>query len=357
MLEEIEWEACVLEPRRDAALERDMRQQFGIPAPPILAYFECVPWVARGLVALLSFPRLHVNDALSDLIGLVVAEDNSCRCCYAAHRALMRLQGFSSRRVRELEQGRFKTRIDARDVLALEFARRISRAETDLTNDRARLRAVGWADDAINEIAAVAAANVFWNRASTIPALPVAGIERIAAFPGLSLLEPLARRLLFPPRRETTPLEREHCVGPWAFAIEALARLPAGRCLRHIIDEACESPVLPHSSKLLVFAVIARAVNCARSEREAVRLLIEADMAPESVGEVLRHLHSSQLDPTQVAIVEFARESVRYRPSEIQRGAHELRKSLGEGSMVELIGIMALGNALCRLTLGLGATE
>jgi hypothetical protein len=37
--------------------------------------------------------------------------------------------------------------------------------------DRARLRAVGWSDDAIDEIGVVAAANVFWNRASTIPTL------------------------------------------------------------------------------------------------------------------------------------------------------------------------------------------
>jgi alkylhydroperoxidase family enzyme len=352
-LENVEWESCLVQPHRDAALERDVRQEFGV-VPPALAYLSSVPWVARSLAALQLVPSPHLHEDVCDLVRLVVAEDNSCRYCYAAQRTIMRLHGFSTRRIRELEESRFAARLDPREALALEFARHVSRIDARLADDRARLAAVGWSEEAIAELACVAAANVFANRVATLPALPIASVERAARLPGLGLVAPLARRLLFGARGETAPLERGRCAGPWSFLVEALARVPAGRVLRRVLDDACDSPVLPRRSKLLVFAVVARTVRCGRSEREAIRLLMDEGVEPETIGEALRHLHSSHLDRADAAIVGFARETVRYRPAEIQRSARRLEPLLGQEAILELIGVAALANAVSRLAIVVG---
>ena len=103
-LQDVEWEACLLEPRRDPAFERDVRREGGM-VPPMLAYFASCPWVARS-IATFNEHRIglvEIDFTLADLIGLVVAQDNSCRYCYATQRALLRVQGHSERRIRQIE--------------------------------------------------------------------------------------------------------------------------------------------------------------------------------------------------------------------------------------------------------------
>jgi len=358
VLDSVEWEVCLIPPHRDAAVERDLKQEFKSVPAGVVNYLSGAPWLARALLSLKDVARRYVSDELNDLIGLMVAEDNSCRFCYAMQRAMMRLQGFSTRRIHELEESRFEARLDPHDALALEFARHVSRADPRLADDRTRLRTVGWSDDAVNELGAIAALNVFANRLATIPALPIGAVERLAGLPGIGLLAPIAQRFLVPPHSKIAPLERSECVGPWSFLIESLAPLPVGRALRRALDDACESPILPKRSKLLVFAIVARAINSPRSEREAIHLLMETGLNPEAIGETLRSLHSAALTPTESAIVAFARETVpRYRPVEIQRRARELEPMLGRNGMLELIGVTAVANAIGRLGVVMSAVH
>ncbi len=358
VLDAVEWGACLIEPHPNATVERELKQEFKVVPGAVVDYLSDAPWLARTLITLKDVGRLYVGNEMTDLIGLVVAEDNSCRYCYAMHRAMMRLQGFSTARIRELEESRFQARLDPHDALALEFARHVSRADPAIAKDRTRLRAVGWTDDSINEIAAISALNVFANRLATIPALPLGSIERLARFPGLDLLAPIARRFLAPSPARVPPLDKVECVGPWSFLIEALARLPVGRVLRRALDAACESPNLPRRSKLLVFAVIARALDCPQSEREAIRLLLEAGLDPDTIGEALRYLHSPHLTATESRIVGFARETAaRYRPADIQRHARELETLLGRSALLELIGVTALANAVGRLGVVMGDVQ
>jgi hypothetical protein len=126
------------------------------------------------------------------------------------------------------------------------------------------LRAVGWAPEAIREIAFLAASHVYFNRIATLPAMPVARLERMARLPGLELVG-LVHRWLSRARPRPEPLPREACGGPWSYLVEALSSLPVARGLRRVLDEACASPGLPRRTKLLVFAVIARTAACSHS--------------------------------------------------------------------------------------------
>ena len=355
VLHDIEWEACLLEPTRDPALERFVRQEMG-GVPPIVPYFEVCPWVVRSLMAINQYRvrLVHVSFALADLIGLVVSQENSCRFCYATQRVLLRAQGLPERRVRQLEDDFVAAQLDPGERAALEFARRISRCSPRPSGaDRATLRHAGWSEEAVKELAFVATAHVYFNLVATIPALPVQRLERLSGNWLLGVFAPLIGRRIraHQVRGDRQPLPPELRSGPYAGLVQSLDGLPAALALRRVLDEAWQSPQLPARAKALVFAVVARGVGCPRSEAEAKRLLEALAMNSAEIEEALAHLGSGSLDALEAMVVPFARETVRYRPVQVQRRARQLSGALGPAQLVELIGVSALANAVSRLCL------
>jgi len=321
---------------------------FGVP------YFAASPWIVHSLVAMSSYRvrLVYVNFALADIVGLVVSQDNSCRFCYATQRMLMRLQGLSEARIQQLEGDLLKAQFAPREKLALDFARLISRASSlACGSDKDRLQDAGWPEAAVRELAFLAAAHVYFNRIHTLPAIPPERGERLSSHWSLRFLAPVVGRILRSRfvRGEVEALPAEMRSGPYSYLVLALEGLPAARALRRLLDEAWASPVLGQRTKALIFAVIARGLGCALSEREASRLLLEAGLSADEIGTILAHLGSPALDPTDAVIVPFARETIRYRPAEIQRRARTLRERMPAGQFLEVLGIAALANAVCRL--------
>ncbi len=354
-LQDIEWERCLLEPQRDAAVERYVRQEMG-RVPTIVPYFEGCPWIVRSLITMNQYRvrLVHVSFTLADLIGLVVSQDNSCRFCYATQRVLLRAQGLPERRIRQLEDDFVGAQLDRRDGAALEFARHISRGDPrSFGADRTTLGDVGWSEEAIRELAFVAASHVYFNRLATIPALPVDRIERLSRGWALGLLAPLIGRRLRARqvRGDRQVLPPELRSGPYSGLVQLLDGLPAARALRGVLDGAWQSSLLPARAKAFVFAVVARGIGCPPAEREATRLLEAGGMKTAEVEETLAHLGSGSLDALEAVIVPFARETIRYRPVQVQRRARDLSGSLDDAHLVELIGVTALANAVCRLCL------
>jgi AhpD family alkylhydroperoxidase len=354
-LQDVEWEACLLEPMRNLTLERYVRQGIG-EVPPIVPYFEICPWVVRSLLAINQYRvrLVHVTFTLADLIGLVVSQDNSCRFCYATQRVLLRAQGLSEDRIRKLEDDFVAAQLDHRERAALEFARRISRCSPRPSGaDRTTLARAGWNEDAIKELAFVATAHVYFNLVATIPALPVQRIERLSRTWLLGLLAPLVGRRIRSQQirgaRQMLPPERR--AGLFAGLVQSLDGLPAALALRHVLDEAWQSPLIPARAKALIFAVVARGLGCPRSESEARRLLETVGMGAADVEEALAHLGSRSLDAFEAMVVPFARETIRYRPSQLQRRARQVAAGLEKPQLVELIGITALANVVSRLCL------
>jgi alkylhydroperoxidase family enzyme len=354
-LQHVEWEACLLEPTRDPALERFVRQEMG-GIPPMVPYFETCPWLVRSLMAVNQYRvrLVHVSFALADLIGLVVSQENSCRFCYATQRVLLRAQGLPERRIRQLEDDFSAAQLDPAERAALEFARRIARGSPRPSGaDRAALSRAGWSEEAIKELAFVGAAHVYFNLVATIPALPVQRIERLSRNWLLAVLAPLMGRRVraHQVRGDRQVLPAELRSGPYGGLVQSLNGLPAALVLRRVLDEAWESPLLPARAKALVFAVVARGLDCPRSEAEARRLLEGLGMGAAAIEEALAHLGGRSLDAVEAMVVPFARETIRYRPVQVQRHARQLATSLERGQLVELIGIAALANAVSRLCL------
>jgi len=192
----IEWEAPPLvEPRRDRELERAVRKRFGI-ALPSLRYLVAVPWVAE-LMNMLSVSRrwVQLSFDLDDLVFLVVSRDNSCRLCYSASRVLLRIMGFPDTRINAIEENLFTAELDARESLALDFVRRISRSNPLASaEDKKVLRDAGYSGTEIKELAFAAVRAVGGNRLTTLLALPPEFTERLANTRLLGLVRPFLRR-------------------------------------------------------------------------------------------------------------------------------------------------------------------
>jgi len=350
---DVEWEACLLEPRRDAEVERRVRRRYG-RVSPALAYFSECPQLSEALAGLNAqlTTAVRIDHDLADLVSVVVSHDNACRYCYAATRALLRVLGFSDERIRALERDMLTADFGPAERAAFEFARRLSRANPlPGAADAARLRTVGFDDLAIAEIAGCAALSVFHNRLATMAALPPEHYESLPERWYVRLFAPIAavvaRRVRT--RAPVTPLRPEQRTGPFAPVVCALDGLPLAGELRAFLDALWASPGLPPRSKALVFGVVARGLGCAASEGEAARLAVAAGMAPDAVGDALQHLASPALDPVEALALPFVRETVWYQPAALQRRSRELRDALPREPYIELLMTAAAANMVCRL--------
>lgn len=352
-MSDVEWESPLLDPVKNAAAERFLRREIGT-VPSGACYFLDSPWLTSALAAfdLRALPLMHVSRTLMGLLALVVSQDNSCRYCYAETRGLMRILGFSEQRIEQLEENLQTADLSRRDKLGLEFARRVSRADPPATrSDAQALIDEGYSLDEVKELVVLAAVTVFFNRVATLPALPPEPAERLPQLWYFRLLRPamalMLSRATVPARRQSlTPQQR---CGPFAPFVNVLDPLPVAARLRRVIDDALQETALTRRAKTLAFAVVARSLGCATSQAEVMDMLAAEGLDAEHSQRILRDLASPQLDAIENAILPFARDTVWYRPVQVQRRAREIRGRLDREQFVELIGTSALANAVCRL--------
>jgi AhpD family alkylhydroperoxidase len=296
--------------------------------------------------------RVHLDPELADLIGMAVSRDNACRYCFAATRAFLRVLGMPESRIERLEQEMLTGEFDARERAALEFARRVSHSNPlPEPRDQEPLRAAGFEEGEITEILGVIFLHLFFNRLSTIAALPPYGMEALPDRWTVRLARPLVALSLRRVRKRARPepLEPGEEAGPFAPAVKALDGLPMARAMRRTLDAMFTSGALPARCKALVFAVVGRALGCAASELEARSLLAGEGLADGEFDRVLDHLASLRLDDVESLAIPFARETVWYEPARIQRRARGLKDRLSREQLIELTATVAIANATCRL--------
>ena len=351
-LEHVAWESCLVEPSRDRALESYARRKQGIPQPSI-PYFVSVPWLARALVDLHpEFGLLtHLDQDVADLVVLVVSQENSCRFCYAAQRALLWAQGMSRARVQRVEQDLTRADLPPRTVAAIVFGRSQSRTGPPGARDaREALLRAGFGVDEMREIAYAVASTDFSNRAHTIPAIPSRPLERIPDQLHMRLFRPLISRILRSHRSRGRPTPLDHVPSsPYARLVKAYAGSPIAPALGRALEEMWASPHLTRRCKLLMLAVIARGLACEVCALEVGEALHGEGLKEATLTQVLTHLDAPELDPVERLLVPFARETIWFEPAPMQRRARALRDRLSGPQLLEAIGVTALANGLCRM--------
>src|SRR3984893_286972 len=197
VLDYVAWEACLVEPHPDRGMATAPRRKTGIPVPSI-RYFASVPWLARALLDL--HPEygllIHLDQNVADLLTLVVSQENSCRFCYAAQRALLWGQGMSEARIQRVEP-ELSAGLAPRAAAAIAFGRAQSRIGPAGARDALQaLRRAGFGDDEMKEIAFTVGAAAVFNRAHPAPASPARPGGRMPDQVHMRLLRPLINRIL-----------------------------------------------------------------------------------------------------------------------------------------------------------------
>jgi AhpD family alkylhydroperoxidase len=353
LIQELPWEDCLVEGHPAPALIKEYKKAYGNPIPG-LDYFSSCDWLARSLLTINTNDGLlvHTDFDFFELLWLAVSQENSCRFCYAAHRAFLQIIGYSNSRIQRLEEEYFTTELAPKQKLALDFARRVSRSSPCVRpEDKQPLLEAGFEEAAVDELIFLTGLIIFANRFSTLLALPVRPVEEF--FDGwlIRLGRPIFEKFLKSKRRYGKPqaLAPGQRDGPYSALVRGLDGLPVAGPLRALIDQAWASTIVPARTRALIFAVVARAIDCQAAEQEARRLLADLDFGGEQVDEVLEHLSSPALDSAESVIVPFARETIRYQAQDIQRKARVLRDAIGEEQFIEVIGLASLANMVCRM--------
>ncbi len=345
------WGDCWLSPAPlQEGLAAEVRRGTGGILPGWAPRLAAVPWVVRANARFVAARFAYMPPALSRWIDLVVSQDNSCRYCYGATRTLLKVLGYRDAQIDRIERDVHATELPPAEQAALEFARRVSHANPRPSPaERDRLARAGWAPAAVAEIAYAAAAAGFPNRIATAFAIPPEPFERWAERPLARLVRPLlARRLR---GRPAAPLTAPPPAGPCGDVVSALGDSPGAQALRATIDEALASSGLPRRSKLLMLAVVGRALDCPRSEAGARAELGACGLEPAALDRVLANLGGPELERREAALLPFARETVRYQASVLQRRTRALADALSVAEVIEAVGIAALANVVARLSI------
>ncbi len=349
---DVSWDQCLLEPAPDRQAEANLRRETGA-APGWVRYFLSCPWLPRAAIRLGIDNRLLVDLDFPtvDLIALVVSQENSCRYCYAVTRMALRVLGMSEERMQQLEQRLASGELEPKAAAAIRYARRMTRASPLATpQDLESLRAAGYSDAQIREMVFVVAFIAFFNRISTIPALPPQSLEQLADRWFMRLLRPVIARSIRGWRKRGQPASfARPPVGPFAWLLLHFDGSPIGPVLASTLDDLWASPILSRRSKALMFAVIGRGLGCRSSSDEIAGVLEAEGLTPADAENILAHLGGPGMTADESALLAFARDTIWYQPIQIQRRARELRERLSAAQFVEAVGVVALANSVCRL--------
>lgn len=349
LLNEIEWGAPLVPPVVVPEWEAEAKQRYG-GASDYLRRVAPVPWLRETCASWVLYPIRELPLRLADLMFLVVSQENACRYCYGAARAHLRILGYSERFIGQLERDVQLAQLDAKDQVFLRFCRSLARSNPRPARaQREEMVRVGFTDRQVAEIAFYIAAYCFGNRMATFLALPpVVGYERI----GGSFLGRLLRPVLARVNRVSIPMPTDFVASeddPFARLTGALAGLPAAHLLHETLTEALSSPILSRRLKLLMFGVVARMLECQFCLTQSCRLLQPEGFDESEVLACLASLDSPKLDATEVAVLEWVRETVRYQTGQIQKRTRALSERIGAAPTLEAVGIAALANATVRV--------
>lgn len=348
----VSWDQCLLDPAPDREAELALRRETG-SAPGWIRYFLSCPWLPRAAIRLGIDNGLlvHVDFPTVDLIALVVSRENSCRYCYAITRMALRVLGMSEERMQQLEQRLASGELEPKAAAAVHFGRRMTRSTPLVTpQDLEPLHAAGYSDAEIREIAFTVACIAFFNRVSTIPALPPHSWEQLADRWFMRLFRPVFARRVRGWRKRGQPVSfARPPEGPFAGLLLQFEGSPIGPVLASALDDLWASPILSRRSKALMFAVVSHGLGSRSSSDEIAGVLEAEGLTPADAEQVLAHLGGPGMGADETALLAFARDTIWYEPIQIQRRARELRERLSAAQFVEALGVVALANSLCRL--------
>jgi alkylhydroperoxidase family enzyme len=357
-LNEISWSDPILPARPDLAWEAEVKRRGG-RISQVDRRISPSPWMREASFSILSYRPSAMPDRLYRICSLVTAQENSCRYCYGANRAYMKILGYSESFITRLERDVQMAELEERESACIDFYRNLARSRPrPPRQERDKLVGLGYSPLAVSEMAFAVAICCFYNRVSTFIACPPeADFERLAnGVVGrlIGLAAPLIEALGRAGRRASVqrPLDDVNPMGGrFAPVIAPLAGLPSYRVMHNMLQGAFASDVLSLPAKALMFAVVARTLGCSTCETEAVKLLTLEGLGEREIEAALSTLRWDGLAPQQSGLLSWARNTVSYETGKIQPLTRQLGGAIGDAALLEAIGVAALANATVRLAM------
>lgn len=354
LLDQIEWGQAILRPVSDPTWEGEVKRRSG-QVSEVDRRVTPNPWVREVCVSMTSYRPVAMPQRLFNIGSLVTAQENSCRYCYGANRAYMKILGYSESFIDRIERDATFAELDDKERAFIAFCRSLARSRPrPVKADYDALVALGFAPLAVSEMAMLIALGCYYNRIGILIACPPErGFERMAnSFAG-RLMGPVMR-MVMSMRPPTQPAMRDAATlsaGPFGAVVAALAGLPGATIFRTGLDGAFASAVLPRSAKALMFAVVARTLGCRRSEIEARKLLAAEEFSDEEIDAALLTLRSPRLSERDAQLLPWVRNTVYYQTAAVQKQTATLVGEIGDAAILEAIGVAALANATVRLAM------
>lgn len=359
LLDQIEWGEPVLPVAVDAAWEAELKRR-GAPVFEIDRRVAASHWLREAAYGLSSYVPTQLPQRLLQIGAMVTAQENACRYCYGANRAYLKILGYRESFIQRIELDLHLAELDPKERAFIGFCRTLARSRPRPANAARRaLVGSGFTEPQIAEMAFVIAMGCFYNRVSTMIALPPeAAFERLANGPLgrlIGLAAPLTRRIIAARRRaaprQDPPDAATLARNRFGAVLVPLAGLPAASVMRDALDGAFASPLLSDAAKALMFAVVARALACAHCAGEAARLSREAGMDDVEVETALATLQCDRLRADESALLSWTRETVSYDTPAMQRKTRALAADLAAPVLLEAIGVASLANATVRVAM------
>lgn len=360
LLSEIEIAEPLLPVAADPAWEAEMLSRGGRPNNVDLR-MSPVPWLREYCFAARTYfyNVAEMPERLFPMTAMVVAQENACRYCYGLNRAVLKISGYSDSFIDGIEREVRLAELDERESAVLAFCRRLARARPRPPRAEAdALIALGYTPLAVAEIAACVAGSCFYNRVITMTACPPQDDVEAAGRSPLDILKGITAAFLqsIAARRQITrQIPSLPAValrdGPFGAVLVGVAGLPAAASIKAAVDGVLASTVLSPFAKGLIFAVVARALGSPICESEARRLLLSEGMSDGEVDQALATLQSARLPAAEQGLLVWARHTVHYESSDIQRKTRALAAELGNRVLLEAVGTAALANGLARLAM------
>ncbi len=358
LLSEIQWGEPILQANSDPPWEAEIRRRGGRVAEVDRRVTPC-PWLREICLRVTTHRPSQISQRLTNIGMLVTSQENSCRYCYGANRAYMKIQGYSESFISRIERDAHMAELDDMERGFIAFCRNLARSRPRPAKaERDALIKLGYAPLAVNETAFLIALGCFYNRIGVLIACPPeTGFERMAnGVLGrlIGLAAPLVRVLAAknPAPSDATSFDRATlAAGAFGPVVATLAGLQGADMLKAALDGAFASPVLPRRTKALMFAVVGRTLECRYCEDGARKLLVAEGFDDAEVETTLATLDSKRLTPHESRLLSWVRNTVHYQTGAIQHQTRALATDLGGAVVLEAIGVAALANATVRLAM------
>ena len=349
LINDIEWGEPNLPIVRDPEWEAEVKADLGM-VPDLMMRVSTSPWLRK---ACLKWSRYSVKEFpkhLGDIGMLVTAQENACRFCYGMARSQMKLFGYSEKMISNIEREMQLAEMDEKDRIFIQFCRNLARSSPRPPKAyRDQLISLGFTPLAVSEMTFHIANQCFINRVATfISSAPMYKMEKMAnSFLGRILRPLIARKIRSQAWTPAEPLTENKKSFPGL--VQALDGLPAAAVIQEGLEGAFSSGVLSMELRVLMFAVVARSLECSFSQNETLQMAEDLGFSEAEFENALSSLNSPRLNGPEGKILSWTRKTVHFQTGPMQKQIRALSREVDEEMLLESIGVAALANTAVRL--------